>query len=291
MSKEIKNRNLTLKFHLPDEGYNGTRFSAVGKLVEVRFDGISCATNELKSGFSAGSGAGFYNEFDIDTALGYDEVEKGEWFHKIGVGLLKKDDDKYDFFKSYEVIPAEVEVDCSKEQISFKAIQKEYNGYGYELNQTYVLNEIGFTIQYTLKNTGSKVIKTAEYNHNFLQIDRHLIDGNYQLKFNPEVQLSPNSEFVNPNDSVDFNSKRMTFNSNPASDFFMSDLQSMTSVDLCWELELNKGISIKSTTDKTPSKMNIWGTGHVISPELFIELSIEPAETSNWSRNYQFKRL
>jgi hypothetical protein len=35
-------------------------------------------------------GKGFYNEFGMDTALGFEEAAIGGWFHKIGVGLLKK---------------------------------------------------------------------------------------------------------------------------------------------------------------------------------------------------------
>ena len=50
-------------------------------------------------------GKGFYNEFGIDNALGFDEAKSGEWFHKIGVGLLKKEGDKYLFHKHYETKP------------------------------------------------------------------------------------------------------------------------------------------------------------------------------------------
>ena len=33
---------------------------------------------------------GFNNKFGVDSALGLVEAKIGEWFHKIGVGLLKK---------------------------------------------------------------------------------------------------------------------------------------------------------------------------------------------------------
>ena len=32
----------------------------------------------------------FINEFGIDTALGFDETDIGGWFHKIGIGFIKK---------------------------------------------------------------------------------------------------------------------------------------------------------------------------------------------------------
>lgn len=291
MPIKLNNDRLSLRFHLPHEGYMGTRFSAIGKLVEVKFEGILCTANELKTGFSEQHGAGFYNEYDIDTALGFEEVDKGDWFHKIGVGLLKKDTDSYDFFKSYEVIPAEFSVETSGKDASFKTIQEEHHGYAYELIQTYVLEENGFSIKYSLKNWGSKSIKTTEYNHNFLQLNERALGREYQVIFNPEVQFFRESEFVNPNKSVDFNSERLTFNSTPKSDFFISNLLSKTAQDLSWELQLGTTVSIQSTTDVSPCKMNIWGVGHVISPELFVNIAVEPGETETWSRNYRFKRL
>src|SRR5210317_1924515 len=141
MSLALENKNIQLEFHNSEEGYQGARFAQLGKLVSVKFESILYTTNELKSGFSNQHGTGFYNEFDIDNALGYDETEKGDWFHKIGVGLLKKDDEVYDFFKEYEYIKPALEVESDEEFISFRAIQKEYNGYGYELRQTYRLKE------------------------------------------------------------------------------------------------------------------------------------------------------
>ena len=290
MSIVLKNKNLQLEFHTSDEGYKGSRFTQIGKLIDVTFKGVSFTTNELHNGFSNQHGAGFYNEFDIDTALGYKETEKGDWFHKIGVGLLKKDDEKYDFLKKYEFKKVDISTEVNENSISFSAVQKEYNGYGYVLTQTYMLSKTGFSIEYRLENTGSKTIKTSEYNHNFLQIRNTLMDPTYKLNFIRELKMTKNSAFVNPNDAVDFNLKGLTFNETPESDFFWSELQAESGKILGWEL-IQKNFKIKATTDFTPSKMNIWGTRHVISPELFAEISVKPSEFKTWNRKYEFQEL
>lgn len=46
---------------------------------------------------------GLYNEFGIENALGFEETEIGDWFHKIGVGLLKKDSNTYSLNNEYEI--------------------------------------------------------------------------------------------------------------------------------------------------------------------------------------------
>ena len=50
-------------------------------------------------------GKAFYNEFGIDTALGFSEAMIGGAFHKIGVGILKKTTATYDFMHAYEITP------------------------------------------------------------------------------------------------------------------------------------------------------------------------------------------
>ena len=50
-------------------------------------------------------GKGFYNEFGMNAAIGYDETREGDWFHKIGIGLLKKDGGDYLFSRTYEIQP------------------------------------------------------------------------------------------------------------------------------------------------------------------------------------------
>lgn len=291
MAIELKNKNISLVFHKPEEGYSGTRFSRIGKLIDVKFQNISMATSELKSGISVTHGVGFYNEFDIETALDFGEVAKGEWFHKIGVGLLRKVGNVYDFMRIYEERPAVYTTSSEEDSIAFSCFQKEYNGFSYELTQVYKLNENGFEILLKLKNVGSKSIKTTEYNHNFIQVSKEPIGNKYKLNFIPEATLSSNSEFVNPNNVVSISAEGLTFMAQPETDFFLSNLKTKEGA-ISWELMYDDALLIKATTNKIPTKMNIWGVGHVISPELFVDIAVEPGEEKKWKRSYTFhKRL
>ena len=87
----LKNKNIEIHIDLPTENYSSSRFDWTGKIVNVMFQNIQLASVEsLTSKNKMQIGKGFYNEFGIDTALGFNDAIIGDWFHKIGVGLLKK---------------------------------------------------------------------------------------------------------------------------------------------------------------------------------------------------------
>ncbi|MFT7071032.1 MAG: hypothetical protein ACJAZY_003936, partial [Spirosomataceae bacterium] len=89
----LKNDNLEISIDFPAEGYKSSRFDYTGKITTVMFRGTTIVTTEqLNSPNEDYLGKGLYNEFGIDSALGYNEAAKDEWFHKVGVGLLRKDD-------------------------------------------------------------------------------------------------------------------------------------------------------------------------------------------------------
>ena len=46
------------------------------------------------------------------------------------------------------------------------------------------------------------------------------------------------------------------------------------------------GIGLRETGSFPTSAINLWGWCHVISPELFIEINLEPGNAMEWSRQY-----
>jgi hypothetical protein len=40
--------------------------------------------------------------------------------------------------------------------------------------------------------------------------------------------------------------------------------------------------------DFRPARIALWGMRHVISPEAFIEVDIEPGSAQKWTRKYEF---
>ena len=293
MSHILKNKNLEIQIDLPAENYNFSRFDWTGNIVSVKFKNIQLASTEsITYENEMQNGKGFYNEFGIDTALGFNEAVIGDWFHKIGVGLLKKDNEEYIFNRNYKIKPADFEIKYTSNTILITCKSEFNNGYSYVLKKEIKLEKHGFTINYDLENTGEKEIITDEYVHNFLAINKELIGRNYVLKFPFKLMPAFFLETVNPEQKVTIGQTDVTFNDSPKEQFFFSNLTGYKNVKPQWELKnLESKISISETGSFHTNKVNLWGWKHVISPELFIDISIKPGQNANWTRDYKISNF
>ena len=293
MAHILKNKNLEIHVDDPMDNYGFSRFDWTGKISKVSFQNIEFAgieRTDILNEFQYGQG--FYNEFGIDGALDYQEVQKGEWFHKIGIGLLKKDDDSYNFHKKYDIRPAKFEVQSDGNDMIINCRSEESNGYAYNLTKRIELNDAGFTIKYTLRNQGIKDIVIDEYNHNFMAIGKDLIGSNYILRFPFELKQNAFNEAVNLEGKVEVTDREFRFNGTPNDQFFYANISGGKSVNASWELiNTERNVGIRETGSFNTNKINLWGWKHVISPELFFKIDLKPGETAEWSRIYDIFRI
>lgn len=291
MAYILKNKNIEIQIDHPLENYCFSRFDWTGKISSVKYKDIQVAGVERPNGAEEHiHGKGFYNEFGIEEALGYQEAAKGAWFHKIGIGILKKDDEEYRYDKMYQIKPLEFIIETDSNHIQIACQGPLTNGFGYFLRKYISLLESGFVIRYFLQNTGSQVINTSEYNHNFIAINKDLVGQNYLLKFPFELHSELFKESIDPGGQVAIGRKEFRFN-NPSEDpFFFSHINSGNEVPASWELEhLASGLTICESCDFLSQKVNLWGWKHVISPELFLKIQVLPGQSISWTRTYLFK--
>ncbi|NAY91107.1 hypothetical protein GTQ34_04170 [Muricauda sp. JGD-17] len=288
MAHILKNKNLEVYIDFPSDNYNFSRFDWTGKIVKVKFKNVYLSSLERTDGLDEDLfGKGFYNEFGIDSALGFDETVIGGWFHKIGVGVLKKDNAQYLFNEKYEIKPLEFKVIPNSNRILISCKSPKINGYSYFLRKEIELHDSSFSIKYHLENTGEKDIVTDEYNHNFTAINKDLIGPNYLLRFPFQLNQKLFGDAVNPEQKVNVEQNEITFNGIPKDQFFFSNLTGGENVHAAWELiNLESKVGISETGDFKTDKVNLWGWRHVISPELFYKISIKPGQSAKWSRNY-----
>lgn len=289
----LQNSNIEIHIDLPEEGYNFSRFDWTGKITQLKFQNMPLTIAERTDIVDdAAFGKGFYNEFGMDTALGFGKTAIGGWFHKIGVGLLKKEDDQYLFHKKYKIKPAQFEITTAPNKIMINCRSETVNGYAYVLRKEIALQENGFTIDYQLENTGEKDIRTEEYVHNFMAINSALIGSDYVLQFPFQLQPDHFGETVNTEQQVVLGPKEFGFKGTPKEQFFFSNLSGGENVNATWELLHQKEkIRISETASFKTQKINLWGWEHVISPELFYPIFIQAGEATKWSRTYKVKRL
>lgn len=293
MAQILKKGPITLEIDLPSENYQGSRFDWTGKIVALRFNGKPLAGSEFTdTSLLRSCGRGFYNEFGMNSPLGYDQVKPGEWFHKIGVGLLQRDDQSYDFQRPYAIQPANFQVVAGPDQLTIICQSVHRDGYAYRLSKEIGLSASGFSLRYQLENQGEQPILTQEYTHNFLALDRALIGADYVLQFPFVLQTEAFEEMVNPEQLVSLERDTVRFRGTPTQPFFFSNLAGGAEVEAKWTLENHQTrLGITETGDFSTQLVNLWGWGHVISPELFISLEIAPGQRQQWSRTYELYEL
>ncbi|HEY5689597.1 MAG TPA: hypothetical protein VIS27_14930 [Yeosuana sp.] len=293
MPVKLKNSQIELLIDFPTENYQGPRFDHCGKIVSLKYDGICLSGSETgNKNTDQNTGKGFYNEFGIDLPLNFDKTPVENWFHKIGVGFLKKSNSPYYFKNIYEVKPLSFKVEYSLTKIVMECTSPLLMGYAYKLKKEILLIESGFIINYYLENIGDHEIITNEYVHNFLIFNQQSIGTDYQLNVPFEIKPELFIETVNPENKVFIGKDAIHFNKAPSRDFFFSNLSGNELVNAKWEIinkKLNLGMS--ETGDFKTNTINLWGVPHVMCPELFININLKPKEFKEWSRTYSVFKL
>ena len=184
---ELAKGDVKLMIEEPCEGYVGSRFDWMGKIIQFWWRGQPFCSQESLTMPLNKMGRGFFNEFGITEAVGYEDCEVGGFFPKIGVGLLLKEDDlPYDFSRPYTIDSFKISWQKTSDSIFFFCQNMAPNSQ-FIMNKKLSLTENGFVIEYFLKNVGCAKMITTEYVHNFLAPSGGLISSDTVLAFKGEV--------------------------------------------------------------------------------------------------------
>jgi hypothetical protein len=319
---KIHSNQLTVEIAQPGSVYAGTRFDWTGFITQVTLTtsgGVKhsfCVPESLESGKGTG-GWGMCNEFGNDKAIGYTDAQPGESFPKLGIGLLKKPEQpQYNFFRHHEIDQQfPIQIDTTENQTLFTVEPIECRGYAVRFTKTVSARENWLEIAYHLENVGSKLIDTNEYCHNFMGIDEHPIGPEYRLHFPYAIQLediaSAYRHFLPPvlrkllpvflqdrllkrmaspgNTVVQAVGADFIFSATPKSPFYFRPLGFTKTDGYQWELtHLTSGVKVREYDDFTPCRVAVWGTTHVISAEIFVDIHLPPGQSKTWMRRYEF---
>lgn len=296
MAIVLENRMLRLTIEEPGKVYESSRFDWTGNISQILLENkFSFCSREKYQDFDPKQhGQGLYNEFGITKPVGYDDCAVGGKFPKIGVGLLtRKSNGAYAFFTAHEIDPFDIQMERGEEWVKFTSFPKDCRGYSAKLIKKVELSGNSFTIDYELENTGIKKIQTNEYCHNFVAFNKSEVDERYTLSIPCKItDPSSMTESVNPENAVILNANSLNFKGTPKKDFFFSPLTEFQSANGEWEITHDgMGIGMKESTDFVPEMMNVWGCKHVLSPELFMGIDLDPGQKLKWRRVYKFYHL
>jgi hypothetical protein len=294
---EITNGVIRAELMLPDPqhgSYQGTRFDWSGIISSLQYQGHQYFGKwyERHDPKIHDAITGPVEEFRTnDSGLGYDDAKAGGTFVRIGVGTVRKPEEKaYRPFDTYEIVdPGKWAVKKHKDGIEFTHQLRGENGYAYVYRKTVKLakGKPELLLEHSLKNTGQKAIDTTQYNHNFFVIDHETVGPDVVVKFafapvatrgfKDRAEIVGN-EIHFPRDIEGKNGvfSELTGSKNDVADY---DLH----VD-----NIKTGAGVHITSDQPLEKMNFWAISTVAAAEPYIHLKIDPGKEAHWTVRYDF---
>jgi hypothetical protein len=281
--------------------YRGTRFDWSGHIAQAKYKGHTFfglwRTPHDPTNFEHGVGP--TDEFGIQNPPGYEQAKPGEPFLKVGVGLLKRIDEKpYHFSTKYPVLNAgqwaQNTIRGRESGISFQhELFTELDwGYRYGKLVALVTDKPEFTIRRTLKNIEGNDIKTASYNHNFIRIDDELIGPSYELELSEELAAE-----VEP--PAKFDGRRLTFTGKvekPLMIYFKGQPKRTAKQQGAFRTRPSFDITVTNRRSGGQmviahefdlSELRLWVTSTAICPEPFISVDLGPARSMSWTTMYR----
>lgn len=293
----ITNGLIHAELMLPDAqhgSYQGTRFDWSGVISSLEYQGHQYFGRwyEHHDPKIHDAITGPVEEFRTnDSGLGYDEAKTGETFVRIGIGTVRKPDEKaYRAYDTYEVVdPGRWTIRKHKDRIEFTQQLRSDDGYAYVYTKTVrlVKNRPQLLLEHALKNVGKKVIDTTQYNHNFFVIDHEVVGPDVVAKFvfPPVATRGFNDRAEIVEDEIHF--PRVIEGKNGV----FSELTGSQDVvkDYDFKVEnLKTGAGVHFTSDQPLLKVNFWAISTVAAIEPYIHLKIEPGNEARWTTRYDF---
>ena len=125
-----------------------------------------------------------------------------------------------------------------------------------------------------------------------MAINKASIGQNYELSFPFQLKPALFEETVNTEQKVAIGDQKIKFKDTPKEPFFFSNLSGGNQVHAEWKLtDLKTNIGIRETGNFQTNKINLWGWGHVISPELFFKINIKAGKSLEWTRTFEVFKI
>jgi len=306
---EISNEKIRATIYLPDPVngfYQGTRFDWSGVVRSVVANGHTyygpwfTRRSEAVRDFIyagedivAGPCSSTMGPADEFRPLGYDAAKPGGTFVKVGVGTLKRADEKaYDAYRLYTIADhGKWTIKQQGDSVEFlQILRDESSGYGYEYRKT--LRQVKGTsemeLAHSLKNIGKHAIETQVYNHNFLVIDGKgpQAGTTVMLPFAVGTGRPPNPDLA----AIEGN--KVVYKKTLAGEDVVSfpiagfgDAASDHEIHVENRV-LKAGMSMRG--DRPLSRVNLWSIRSNVSVEPFIAVSVAPGKEFRWTSSYSY---
>ncbi len=295
-SASISNEKVQMSLYLPDPErgfYRATRFDWSGVISSLEYEGHQYFgqwkfTHDPKFHEDiTGPVESFRGE-----GTGFREAGPGEPFVRIGVGILEKEaDTAYVWSHTYRILDHGVwETTRGEDWIMFRHTVESTTGWEYVYTKriSLTVEPSGFVIDHTLRNTGSRVIETDQYNHNFFMIDGSVTGPGFQVEF--PFGITSTEGLRDSQDVLRIGGNRIRF-ARP----YQGDGHSWVALKGYGDDPSDHGFrvvnevtgaGVEVSVDRPVHRMTFWATTTTLCPENFLALTIEPGGEESWRSTY-----
>jgi hypothetical protein len=228
------------------------------------------------------------------TGLGYDDAKVGENFVRIGVGAVRKPEERaYRQFGTYDITDSgKWKVRKGSDFVEFTHELTDTNGYAYLYKKTVRLTKgkPELVLEHSLKNTGKKTIETSVYEHNFYMLDNQPTGPDTVVRFPFDLSVKGDLRGLAEPRGKDFAYLKELEKGQTAA----GDLEGFgaTAKDNDFRVENRKaGIGVHQTGDRPLTRLYYWSIRTTVCPEAYISMKIEPGKEFTWRIGYEFYTL
>ena len=297
---ELTNGLIRTVVYLPDAQngyYQGTRFDWAGAFKSLEYNNHQYVSQWFEN-YNPKTHDAINGPAEEFVALGYADAKPGETFVKIGVGVLRKPDEKpYSFARLYDVTNGgKWTVKTHKtgrvaNAVEFRHELADSTGYGYRYTKTIRLTtgKPELVLEHRLTNTGRKPIETSVYNHNFWIIDGEPTGPGIEIGFPYAVRAEGKGfgETIKPEGNHLIYNRLMAKGDN----VYSAGLEGFGSTAESYDIRIeNKrtGAGLRATADQPLEKLVFWACATTSCPEPYIRLKAAPGKTVSWTIRYEF---
>jgi len=293
----LSNGAINAVVFLPDKNtgyYRGPRFDWSGVVGCLSLNGHTFFGEWFNKYDPTGNDAitGPVEEFRHPTSeIGYDDAVPGGMFVKIGVGVLKRIDDKpYKFGNAYPILDTgKWKTKVHKNSVTFQQELHSSIGVSYIYEKVLTLDKHGnvLRLEHRLKNVGTKPIDTQVYDHDFFMLDHKQTGPSMQVRFpfTPVLDspVDPTKAVIEDN-AIKFIAP---LERRGVQGYLTGYSTKVSDYDFTFE-DKDLGIGVQQTSDSPINLSYFWSTPKTVCPEAYIKIHVAPGGTQTWMINYRF---
>jgi hypothetical protein len=284
---EISNGTLHARLYLPDPAagyYRATRFDWAGVMPSLTYKGIEYFGQWFPR-YDPKLHDSIVGPVESFDTIGFDKAKPGDTFLRIGVGLLRRPDEKpLNNFFTYEIADGGKWTSRpGKDRIEFT---HDLSGV-YRYRKIVRLDGNKLVLEHSLKNTGKQLLETDVYNHDFYMIGGAPSGPEVTVQFPFEPRATQDMKGVTV-----LNGKQLSYTREfAARESINTDMVGFSDSARDYDIRVeNRKVKagVRQTSDHGMSKLHFWSISTTVCPEAYTHIRVDPGKEFHWRVVFDF---